>query len=390
MSLPPEYAVVLREELCKGAAENMPPYERVHNATLLAEELHNYAGLSRLERERGVLYCVGSLVVQNGSAPADKLGIEPSGMLRRQRVYPQMDVTAHYVGLWPRRDKARPLEAALFTINTSFVPLPEHAETPFKAAVADVLECNSHPYTGYDRISEAGSGVVFGSAQVVRRSPPLFSVTATPDTTVSTRQTGINTIDNEIQVRTRFTGPARLTLPGKTFIQVQRDKILRSPPEDATLPIHIGAGHRPIVASEVRLPKGGRSTMGAAGEIIVQGEPEPEDDSKKFKHNPTLTTAEAWRLVRKGIDWHDITDDFIQNVRLKLLEACPISPEASYQSILEQAQQAVDDYLEQHAAHSQALGCLAVTDRIGQMSQDFARSGNDKHIGRRFFATHKG
>jgi hypothetical protein len=347
------------EQLAEQAEERITDFELVRDTVLrYLERDDNELGLEPFQAGTGTVHCLGSYITSLGEIRRDTLDMDAQGMLHRGRVYPQMEVTADLVGLWPKSQ-----EAALYRVRSSFAPGPEQAEAPFQEAALEAIgDAYGYAEKRYHRSTETRtpSGIIMTSDYT--GGTPIL---ATPNTRITTEQYAVNELDDEIGVRVTLSGPAQIALPGEHLVKITPTKVLLSSRAEGKLDIDLPEGH-PDASKTLRIKGGTQPEANSEGFLARPGY---RNDDAEY-NNPHIKTTEALRLATSEIKWRDDTPTVMEKLRAQLLAACVIDPAASLQMITDLARDAISQQLRTSSIEARAIGALSVTRRLKEMADD--------------------
>jgi hypothetical protein len=346
------------EALATQAGERLTDFELARDVVLQYLERHdNDLGIEPFVAGNGLAYCIASGVsVPEGKVQPDVLTLGDDGILHRRRTYDAMWARADFVGLWPEAS-----EAALYRVETVFVPDGVQASALFQEAAANALLASSGYLSGfsseryYHKTEGAdGSTILYGASG----SRPIL---AGPNTQLAYKPYGVNELDDELGVEVRLTGPASLELPPRHLAKITKNGIFLSPDAATKMEIALPENH-PDATTKLRMRAGTEPAINDEGFLVRPGR---RDDSPTV-NNPRIKIPDAVTLATGELQWEDHTAALLKQLPNQLLE---INSGRSHIDVIVQARQAIEAALAGQRFEPRAIGCLAVSKRLGDMAR---------------------
>jgi hypothetical protein len=355
----------------------VPAYELVRQATMEATATRNQLDLPTIDLGSGTAYVVDSRADINAGGRILNLRLA-EGQLEGERHSYESSLSADIVALWPKGQDGKG-EAALYRAQAVRHPEDQKISLPFAETIGALLVDGNtggrYRYWGatYDALGENEPD---GETYFMSTGDNEFHLVGTQGTRLVTEKIGRNDYNREDVYEAVFSGPAKLEVNQDTFLVVNASGVWQMASDKAEMIAIDDIDPADQFLSTDRkkrffVPDGKDLVINEHGVIVPQGVHMSEFQYEHAYSNPMISAALALELVRKRIQFQDITAKFLGSNggieialerRLATMGDSRLEPEAIETLLRQDLDKTLQSRLE-----PRVIGCVAVLNELQRL-----------------------
>lgn len=294
----------------------------------------------RSENYLGVLVAAYSALSTSGRIGYPEIGLEGDQIVKTA-THPTMTAKATLVGLWPHANEGDG-EATLHEVEATFTPQPDRVSGPFKDMALAIVRGDNPKNTEIldPKHKRHGEGII------IAHNPGEVPIRGGDGSSLEVTIEGRQELDKKVGIKARMRGQLMAILGAHSLRRITDTNIYTLAPGQEAAEIVLPRGKH-MDSPIVRVPE--QATDDYSQYLKINSEGKIVAGNRKLDRgsfNPTISLDQAAALLKKPLQWEDITQTFITNhfTKAAVVKALSFaSADQRLKLLYEQAQAALEN-----------------------------------------------